>query len=167
MFTYNGLETELATRLTDFITANDVQQSIARAIPQNDKEMQEVIDLTAINDVILIKYCESKYGTSETINHVAQPETMTVAFIIIGNRPSSVNTLKQVIDLNCLGYMPQYCFTRLVAKDYAPVDWQNLGVLNTYYMTCERMIYQQNDEEQILGNQFKKLFVNQTLEIPQ
>lgn len=162
-FTYRGLETELANKMQTWLAANEIPNIQVFAIPENNKEEKELNAATPENDLIVVKYNESMYGETNSINQVVQDETMEIAFMIIARVPSKAKSVKQLIDLCLLGYMPEFCNTRLVAKEYKLIDWGNNQIFDTYFMKVQRPIFQADDGEVIEGT-FKQLFIKQTVQ---
>ena len=160
---YEELELELATRLNAWFLA---QSLIFKAVPMPDSQT----DFQALNamyretPLVVVKYNESTFRDTDSINPVAQDEILQMSFVFMNDRAKGdkgVNNQFEKLKLSLLGYNPTKCSTRLMFIKYVPVEWEGLGICNTAYMKTERPVIQLDDEELILGAQFKSLTVTE------
>lgn len=160
---YNDLQDIIVTRLNTWFTAKSLSFK-AVAMPETEKQLQDIIDEYRDRPTVIVKYNESTYSGTNSINHVVQDETVHIALLIYTDKPSGTNgvyNIKQVCDSCLVGFKPSNCTKRLVLTKFQPVEWENLGPINTNFLSTERPVWQLDDEELILGEHFKELTINE------
>ena len=160
---YEDLQNELKNRLNAWFVANSLVFK-AITMPDSESGMQELFAKYRDTPLVIVRYNESVFHETDSVNHVNQDEIVQMTFIIFSNKAlGATGTLEAFENLNLclLGYNPINCSKRLTFSKFVPVDWEGMGIFNTAYMNTERPVIQLDDEEIIFGQQFKSLTINE------
>ncbi len=160
---YEELQLELATRLNAWFDSHSL---IFKAVtmPDTEKDFQALNEKYRETPLVIVKHNESTFRDSDSNNHVTQDEVLQMSFVFLNSKAKGeegVYNQFENLKLSMLGYNPEKCSRRLTFSKYVPVEWEGLGICNTAYMITERPVIQLDDEELILGEQFKRLTVTE------
>lgn len=156
---YGTLELELTNKINAYLVTKGVRDLFnAVPIPDNETELEESRDRQ--KGTVYIKYHTSKYGPTDNIDQIVQPETITIRCIF--NNPSLRNekgfyNLIKLVKSALLGYIPQSCSTRLVIchfdlLEFLDQGWKWILDFDTTTTNC-----QEDDPEILIGGNFTGL----------
>ena len=122
---YGVLENEITALLNAYFIANAVDHLFeAIPIPQNQSEQERPF----LKGTISVQYYKSDYQTSSNINHVSQPETVTIRFTFQTTNLRMADGFYNLLDFSkkcLLGYKPVDAVTRLVIDVYDLLFFEN------------------------------------------
>lgn len=128
----------------------------SRPRPENEAEMKRYLD----KGMAWVKYADSSFSPSQSINQVAQREKVKMQLFFQTSNLRGRNgyyKLSRWAKLILLGYQPVNCSTRLAITDQKEISFQNGEWIYMLEFTTETSIVQETYEEPIIGGPFQGL----------
>ncbi len=171
MLDYGILEAEIADRLnarfeTETYTPANLTENAAlpnisdffesRPRPEKEAEMKRFMN----KGIAWVKYADSLYTESQSIDQIAQRETVKVqVFLQTDNLRGATGYYKLLrwVKLALVGYVPSNCSLRLAISDHKEVSYQNGEWVYMLEFKTETTVTQEEWKEPLIGGDFKGL----------